>query len=352
MNRFILITVLLVGAQAHQQLQNIHDQTTTIPETATANANTSTNTDSRNLLSFFSTIFKSSLSKVLRFLFHSPISGRRLKTISCVAAYQFSNFDIGNTDQFEDWFNDESELTLSQAGTYVGNESITEYVNFIYSTYFNTYEFINIIPRFMSELTDDSEECVITVADHAKMDLSTSFYEAGCLESMNGGTGSFEITGDETFITMKTVSIFFPTDYLAYIFGNIKPEKLAGHVCSIMENDCGEVWQANKISDQESCMNEFLALDISEGDTMRIDGNSQGCRMLHSTFAELNPSHCPHLSFDSLIDRNGKIKCQISEGIEITDQFSSDQLSYFKEIASKYGFDDTMYSHTRGTCSN
>jgi len=353
MYRFILINILLAGTQAVQRLHSVHDQTANNIEMIAAMAYTNSQTESRDLSSLFSSIVKTSLSKFLHFLFHSPVSGRRLKTISCLAAYQFSNFDVGNTAQFEDWFNDESEFTLAQAGTYIGTESITEYVNFIYSTYFDAYKFINIIPRLMSELTDESEECVVTVAEHAQMELSPSFYEAGCLESLNGGTAKFFITGDETFIDIKQVTIFFPPDYLAHIFGSIRPEKLSEYVCSIMEKNCKDILKANKSPRQESCEDEFLALNLSEGDIHRIDGNTQGCRMLHGAFAELNPTHCPHLSFESVTDKHGKIKCQTSEGIEVTDLFTNEQLSYFKDIATNiYGFDDTMYSYKRGACRN
>lgn len=48
----------------------------------------------------------------------------------CGGMFQALNFNLSDFSRFPDYFNDNSSMTLAQAGTYIGVESITEYVAF------------------------------------------------------------------------------------------------------------------------------------------------------------------------------------------------------------------------------
>lgn len=76
----------------------------------------------------------------------------------------------------------------------------------------------------------------------------------------------------------------------------------------------------------EECEERLSALPIfSEGGY--VDGLDYGCRILHSTLSSFNPIHCPHISFVPVADINGKVKCQISLNIQVSDLFSEEDFA-------------------------
>lgn len=291
------------------------------------------------------------LSKLLSFVFHSRISGKRLKTGVCYAAGYFADLDLARTDSYEDWFAEDAELALPQAGkAYTGFKDSSEYIAFIYSVFIK--HFLPIAPpMMMSMLTDDSKTCYIAATSKRQISLNESYYDDGCLEFVTGYSFKFNLTADESYISVTNASIFFPGDFFGDFFGHALHDKVSDYVCSVMENTCEEVWKFNNLTDQESCKEQFLALEIGHGDINWFDGNSQSCRVVHATFAEENPTHCPHISFVPMVDINGHIKCQTSAGLTPSDLFTAEQLDFFERTARNlYGFDKTMNSYTSGEC--
>ena len=55
------------------------------------------------------------------------------------------------------------------------------------------------------------------------------------------------------------------------------------------------------------------------------------CRKLHAVFAAENAHHCAHLSFKPMADPEGKVKCQESAQIPVSDLFSDDELAIHPE---------------------
>ena len=81
-------------------------------------------------------------------------------------------------------------------------------------------------------------------------------------------------------------------------------------------------------------------LPASEGPLSHVDGNSQGCRALHSVFATLNPGlHCAHLSFDPMQDPNGQIKCQQTKQVKPTDLFAKDDFMLLSDFSLRNDID-------------
>ena len=94
---------------------------------------------------------------------------------------------------------------------------------------------------------------------------------------------------------------------------------MTDYVCNdVLRDSCPEVYEANGL-DEESCKATYEALPASEenGDA---DGNSRGCRILHSTFAIDNKEHCPHVSFLPMEDEKGKIIDIIETGYQLGDR--------------------------------
>ena len=69
----------------------------------------------------------------------------------------------------------------------------------------------------------------------------------------------------------------------------------------------------------------------------------QSCRKLHAVFAAENAHHCAHLSFKPMADPEGKVKCQESAQIPVSDLFSDDELAMFADFVVKLGFEPDQY---------
>lgn len=347
MRYFITLTAILAVTAAHVRTHKKHDETNRIVQEVDAIYYIE---DLKHFI-LNSEQTRSFARKVLPYIFNFPLSGKWLKTASCLGALFFSRFDLSATSLFEDWFSDDSKLTLSQVGSYFGATDIAEYVDFVHSDYFNTFRQNDKPKFFFGGMKWNSDKCDLTMIAKKQVDLNTNYYDAGCLEISAGSGFTFDITGDDTFITIKDMSLFFPNGYISDFAGRIYPESLASFVCNSLQYYCDEEWQSNAFSSQESCKKDFLELDISEGDALWVDGNTRGCRMVHATYAISNSNHCPHISLAPIEDHKGKIKCQTSAGMKVTDEFTDAQLSFFKDSATgDFGFDETMRSYKSGSC--
>lgn len=220
---------------------------------------------------------------------------------------------------------------------------IIEYVNYIYSDDFAAYESLSEQVIF-SEITKDSDTCNITYAAKRRIPMTEDMFPADtCFELTAGATASFKITGSSNYVLLDKVNAFYPEAFLSSLYGGSTEGAFAERVCSIMEENCEEVWAENAYENQTECQASVDALPAADG--IFVDGLSQGCRWLHSVFAVTNKDHCEHISTIPLEDVNGNIKCQNSAGNEITSVFSAAEISFFEETAmNEFGFDETMIS--------
>jgi hypothetical protein len=65
-------------------------------------------------------------------------------------------------------------------------------------------------------------------------------------------------------------------------------------VCDVMVDSC-----SNPV---DNCVEKLAALPIAEGPNLHFDGNSQGCRFVHASFAKHNEKHCVHIAFEPTAD--------------------------------------------------
>ena len=69
----------------------------------------------------------------------------------------------------------------------------------------------------------------------------------------------------------------------------------------------------------------------------------KSCRKLHAEFAATNAHHCAHLSFKPMADPTGKVKCQKSAQLQVSDLFSNDELAAFTTFAAEVGFEPDQH---------
>lgn len=157
-----------------------------------------------------------------------------------------------------------------------------------------------------------------------------------------GSTARFTLTGDDKYILVEKVNGYYPEAFLSSFFGASNDGAYADRICSIMEENCGDVWKENEFADQAECKASVDAMPVAEG-LVSVDGLSQGCRWLHSVFVKKNEDHCPHISTVPLQDINGKVKCQSSKQTQSTSVFSAAALNFFEETAvNEFELDESM----------
>ena len=115
-----------------------------------------------------------------------------------------------------------------------------------------------------------------------------------------------------------------------------KTEETRNFICDVSEA-CKET---NVGISKEECLEQLDQLPLVTNGSY-IDGNTIGCRARHAAFAEDNPDHCPHISFEPQADSNGKMKCQESDNINPLDLFDEVDLEDFYEF-----LDDHIDSRT------
>ena len=69
----------------------------------------------------------------------------------------------------------------------------------------------------------------------------------------------------------------------------------------------------------------------------------QSCRKLHAVFAATNDEHCAHLSFKPMADPKGRVKCQVSAQVPVSDLFSDDELAKFASFVAEVGFEPDQH---------
>ena len=64
---------------------------------------------------------------------------------------------------------------------------------------------------------------------------------------------------------------------------------------------------------------------------------------MHAVFASKNANHCAHLSFKPMADPRGRVKCQVSEQLQVSDLFSDDELSKYATFVAESGFEPDQH---------
>jgi hypothetical protein len=145
---------------------------------------------------------------------------------------------------------------------------------------------------------------------------------------------------------MKKINLLFPIAFGKAFFDSLDAADVRDSVCNIMESNCTETLQFNNLT-VDGCKEAYDKLNMTENGY--LDGNTKGCRLLHSSFVPRNTGQCPHLSFAPLVDEKGQIKCQTSSGRQPSDLFSPQELEIIKTKGEMLGFPTNL---TRSCTTN
>lgn len=247
----------------------------------------------------------------------------------CNAAFASLHFDPEDYYRYDTFFDDESTLTLAQAGIYRGPEGIEEYVRFAHesSPYVENHDIL-YSQTFLKSFDRENDRCKFMAhrVHRYEMDPSTvreSTFLAGTL---------LQIEYDFVQNYIPSMDVFYTEEFLLFMFGVVfNTEKTRDFICSVSEKSCPDT---NMDMSHQECLDELERLPIASGNASAISvtGRDFGCRALHAVFAQLNSNHCPHISFEPQEDSEGKVKCQKASPLSPSDLFDKEDLEAFLEF--------------------
>ena len=291
---------------------------------------------------------------------------------NCFYALLSAQLDLGNPATFANSLTDNTVQTFAQTGKYYGADGIAEYVSFVVGGEFvETYEragmplFLDITP---STDPENPMQCSVTIAERRHMKFNSDYTDNQevCFAALSGAVINYQMTGDLAKpIAVNTIDTYLPdgfikesqivldteatAEFVCDVHLKCKQDKIGARKLKATKSPSGKVTKAptqtkapkgskspKSSKAMKKCLKKFNklpAFDSANGYTY-LDGNSKGCRNLHSSFAASNPDHCPHVSFKADEDVNGFVKCNESEGMLPTDLFSLETIGKFVGAAA------------------
>jgi len=252
--------------------------------------------------------------------------------LQCAFRFFLLDFDVSNFDDYDKYFNDDSVVQLAQLGAYQGADSIKEYIKFVDEEYSPVFEFQTILEEENVFLgyNRENDQCQFLAKYyvHGKLNSSTTGSD---FEYHNVAFIKLSFSFSERIISRANVFYYeqFLLNFLQVALSDLSRDA----VCETASSVCSGI-----IDPILNCPDELADLEVhTEG---YVDGNSQGCRLVHSVFAQENPEqHCAHIAIDATVDPSGQIKCQKSSFTLPSDLFTDEEFKLFDEFANSYDID-------------
>jgi hypothetical protein len=260
----------------------------------------------------------------------ASVSAQNYTATDCFVGFGGFGFNIGTYERYDEYFRDDSVMTLAQAGRYTGPADIEEYVRFadVTSPYMDTAESIAAAAPQFKGVSEDGT-CNFLIFGTSQYNTSATNSRASTFNVAYMASIFYELSDKK----ISSINIFYAQPYLDFFFGDIlNTARTRNFICGVLEDDCPETYALNGESftdGSKSCPLLLETLPSATGNRSYVDGYSQGCRALHGAFASQNTAHCAHISFLPEADTKGNIKCQDSNETLISDLFDpQDLVSY------------------------
>lgn len=261
-------------------------------------------------------------------------------TEQCAGSFLRAGLNFAQFELYDRWFDDNSSLTLAQAGTYNGARDIEEYVRFLSpnSPYISALGGLDL-ERSLLSVDAEKKTCVFMQMFHDRLQLSemagNALFEFSSMVKLEWRHGDQRV---------GKLAFFYAPSVIKYlVVDGLNLPTVSNFVCDVMKSSCPAVWAANELDSLGGCEEKLAALPLSEGDEVYFDGNTQSCRKFHAVFASTNADHCAHTSFKPMADPKGLFKCQESAQVPISAHFSNDELAAYEAFAAKTGFESDQH---------
>lgn len=271
-------------------------------------------------------------------------AGHGQRALECYLGLARLDFGFHRFENYGHYFSDSSTLTLAEAGTYTGAQSIAEYVTFVSSN-----------SPFLSFAGEGSVDVqLMDIEDDICHFFVPTLFQGQKWQLPAVPSGEVTVSIMTSFyynmLTEKIIklNVFYHPGFLAFVFAwAVNTDASRTYVCQTLNSYCPEVWDANNLTSQ-TCIEKMSLLPTTT--VGYVDGNSQGCRVLHASMASLSAKHCPHLSFVPMVDECGKMKCQESHGVRPDDLFDPEEFDLFREFMAIHGVGESGWSLREASC--
>ena len=253
-------------------------------------------------------------------------------------------------DGLKDIFNyntvlaNETRFTLMQTGVYNGRDGVEEYVRLTSGSpkadalLYDTCAISNKMEFLIREVSDSY--CHITAAFPLRYRVLLGMDPNYTHEILYGWHMEYQAQSDSAPLILNQDTFFNP--FIENVFG-FQQDEIVPDICNTLESSCGEEYF--RFENQTECIKAMSELPVYEenelGYFMYI-GNNTGCRAIHAGMAKTNRDHCPHISFESQEDKNGKFRCDNSVANDLYYNFTEDEWNLFKKAA----FNNDIYDPT------
>lgn len=253
--------------------------------------------------------------------------------------------DVG---RWQEVYSADSVLTLPQAGEYIGQDAILEYLAYFSegrNPLSGLWNFCGIQDSHILRLNSAGKGfCDVSFADvtQAQINERLVLNEQVWLKTVFGRRLRIEYPESKASFKVITENIFLPPAVVGHFSAVAQPLSVAASACTVLGSFCPAEFTANDFNDTLSCTEKMMSnlplTTLNKSARKTYDGNSTSCRHLHASLAALNPkTHCPHVSFDPVEDPNGKVKCHESDNFLIEDYFATEDFTLFRETAEAHG---------------
>lgn len=272
---------------------------------------------------------------------------------SCFYALATSGLNLGDESTYDNVFDDDSIQNFAQTGTYYGVDGIKEYLSYAVDGEFVLgYTEVGFPLPLNMTFSSTTGECIATSASRRRLPYNPVYIKDNqdmCVDAVAGSTLYYTMTGDvRKPINIHLLNTWLPDEIISNTISFQNTPATAEYVCNIITNVCNYTSGVESMESSNSCLDMYNSLPLfdtvkgEEESLSYLDGNSKGCRILHSYFSLTNKDHCPHVSFEADKDVNGFVKCNKTEGTLTTDLFTEEEISSFYSAAHMLGLDSAI----------
>lgn len=274
------------------------------------------------------------------FKFCGEPKGRDKELIDCMAGLR-SALNVNEGIIYED----DATLSLASTGLLKGPNAIAEHVSLVS---FGTAAAENSLVYNSCYLKDhfgvivnsvSSGFCDVTTAAILTGNLNESYVSKNKMgmEAVVGFRFNYTVGNSSSPLRVNKMHTFWVNPFVN-TFVPFDQEKTSDVVCNVLENVCaGDFF--TPFQNHSECVDAMNTLPIGQWDVhgyWHYEGNSTGCRAIQSILAARNPNeHCPHLSWNPLVDPNGNYKCNDMVLGRSYYNWTTNELDLFKQMAAE-----------------
>ena len=242
----------------------------------------------------------------------------------------------------EGGYRDDSVMVLPEAGTYIGESSILEYVKFAdenFSPYVKRGP-INLGEQQKVIGYDGNGQCEYHWFRVSGYSMDEDYVEQSESHFALPVLTKVFLSYDDNYMTRAYV--YYAKPFLEFYFGDqLNTVQVAEYICG--DAALGSAGCRALLGDPPAdCVEQLMAKDLTDAN-LYVDGDSRGCRALHATFVAKNPGHCEHVSLDPTdLDYNGVLKCGISQQLPHSRYFDDGDIERFEAFEREHAIDPSL----------